>query len=85
MSNRSIRTRLMKLEQPFVRGACPACGTRTGLIQDLFVCEQAPDGELIPMDGKELPKPCPRCGQLPDVLVEILEVVTPTLGETPND
>jgi hypothetical protein len=78
MSSRSIRVRLARLEAPFAEGACPVCGPRTGFVKELVVCEQAPGGELIPLDGKELPEPCPRCGQMPEVAVEILEVVTST-------
>jgi hypothetical protein len=40
-----------------------------------MVCTEGPDGEPIPMDGKEFPKPCSRCGQMPEVAIEILKVV----------
>jgi len=75
MSSRNLRTRLARLEKPFATGACPACGPRTGFAQELMVCTEGPDGEPIPMDGKEFPKPCSRCGQMPEVAIEILKVV----------
>ena len=75
MSTNGIRDRLAKLERAVANGACPGCGPRTGFFQELIVCTEGPDGEPIPLDGKELPKPCPRCGQMPEVQVEILEVV----------
>jgi hypothetical protein len=77
----SIRDRLTKLENALANGACPACAHGAGLGRDgsrLVFCEQNAHGELVTTNGDEMPKPCPRCGQIPEaLLIEEIVVVTP--------
>jgi hypothetical protein len=54
--------RLVRLEGRIVDAGCPACRHRRG---QAVVMEE---------EGDEIPAPCARCGQVPELIIEITEV-----------
>lgn len=69
----ALRIRLARLEQLAPIRRCSHCEDRRGRIV-LVTMRQTPEG-LAPGDGEALPGPCPRCGQLPEQVIEIVEAV----------
>jgi hypothetical protein len=75
-----LQARLQRLERCIIveQGHCPACRDRHG--RTVFVrSRQQPDGTLVPLDP-EL-EPCARCGEVPEGIVEIVEVVVTSRSE----
>jgi hypothetical protein len=68
----SLRTRLQRLEQSIVDAGCLACRDRRGRIM-LLTAEQQPDSTVAVVEGK--PTPCARCGQVPEQIIEVIELV----------
>jgi hypothetical protein len=67
------KAQLQKLEQNKAIGrACPVCCERLGLTPMVDVTP-LPDGMLA--YGIDVPKPCKRCGVVPESIIEIVEVV----------
>lgn len=68
----SLRTRLHRLEGHAVARGCPACRERSGQVV-LVTYRELPGGAVAPYaDG---PTPCPRCGEVPEQVIEVIEVV----------
>jgi hypothetical protein len=72
-----LHTRLRRLEAAVPTG-CPACHHRRGGTL-LHISQQNPDGTLRSVSGD--PQPCERCGEVPEAVVEIVEVVVSTREE----
>jgi hypothetical protein len=68
----SLRTRLQRLERNTVDEGCPACRDRRGRIV-LLTARQLPDGMVVPVEDP--PRPCARCGQVPEQIIKIIESV----------
>ena len=68
------RVRLGRLERRMkVRpGDCAACRARHGLLVVLSARANA-DGTVVPCEAE--PEPCARCGNVPERIVQIVEVV----------
>jgi hypothetical protein len=66
-----IGGRLARLERAVGTG-CPECRHRRGhsLLQ---VGRQEPDGTV--RSATEAPRPCARCGQVPEEVIEVVEVI----------
>jgi hypothetical protein len=75
-----LRTRLQRLERNLVAAGCPACRDRRGLIV-LRIVERFPDGSVAA--EAEEPRPCVRCGQIPEQVMEVIETVVQTSGGAP--
>jgi hypothetical protein len=71
----SIRTRLQYLEQRVPETGCPACRDRFGRVV-LVTTRQLADGTMLPTT--KMPEPCSLCGQLPEEIIKIVEVVVET-------
>ena len=70
---RAVRldSRLRRLEAAVPTG-CPACRDRRGRAFFRFY-RQFPDGTVVPADAA--PLRCERCGEVPEEVVELIEVV----------
>lgn len=68
----SLRTRLQRLERHLGNSGCPACRERCGLVV-LLTARREPDGTVVCLD--EWPRPCERCGQVPEQIIEVVESV----------
>jgi hypothetical protein len=68
----SLRTRLQRLERNSIDIGCPACRNRRGQVL-VRVAERLPEGSVAV--HSEEPQPCARCGQVPEHIIEIVEVV----------
>ncbi len=71
----NLRGRLTRLERSVGDAACLACRDRRGLFVKRTGRELA-DG-TVRFEEPE-PAPCPRCGEVPEVVVTIIEVVVET-------
>jgi hypothetical protein len=69
----NLHNRLRRLEQAVGTG-CPACRDRRGVV----VVRRRRQGMSLPWDE---PAPCPRCGEVPEQILEIEEVVVTTREE----
>jgi hypothetical protein len=69
--------RLRRLEAAVLTG-CTGCRDRLGSTL-LHIRQQNPDGTLRSVSGE--PRPCQRCGKVPEDVVELIEVVVPTREE----
>lgn len=69
-----LRTRLQMLERSRLFAGCPACRQRHIIV--MRTGTQQADGSVV--WDRDAPKPCPRCGKIPD---QIIEVHLPFLGE----
>lgn len=67
-----LRRRLQRLEQQAVDAGCPACRDRRGRIV-LRTAKRLPDGTVVTVE--EEPQPCPRCGRIPEQIIEVVETV----------
>jgi hypothetical protein len=69
-----LNRRLLRVEQQ--AGAadpgCPDCRDRRGLTAAI-ICQRLPDGTTTDAEGG--PAPCERCGEVPEKVVRIVEVV----------
>ncbi len=74
----NLRGRLRRLERSVGAAGCPACRDRRGRFLQRTGREQA-DGSVV--FEEPAPAPCRRCGQVPEHVVEIVEVVV----ESPAD
>ena len=74
----NLRARLQRLERSRVVAGCPACRERRGRTV-LLTAQRLPDGTLAP--GEDEPQPCVRCGQIPEQIIEIIEVIEPAEAE----
>ena len=72
----NLRKRLRKIEEALrpVAASCPACLHRRGLVA-LVTSELLPDGTESPISEDGLPPPCDVCGQVPEVILHIMEKV----------
>jgi hypothetical protein len=72
-----LHTRLRRLEAAVPTG-CPACRDRRGgtLLQ---ISQQNPDGTLRSVTGE--PQPCEHCGDVPEEVIELVEVVVSSREE----
>ena len=77
----NLRTRLQRLERLKINTGCPACRDRRGRAVFL-TARQLPDGTVVPVD--EEPKPCARCGQVPEQIIEIVEVIVKARTDLPK-
>ena len=76
----SLRGRLNRLERAILpSGGCPACRDRRGRVV-VHTCRQMADGSMRP-DG-DAPQPCDVCGEAPEEVIEIVEVVVSTRAES---
>ncbi len=71
----SIRARLTRLERSVGDAACPACRDRRGRVVKRTGRELADGTVRLEEPG---PAPCPRCGEVPEEVVTIIEVVVET-------
>jgi hypothetical protein len=71
----NLRRRLQRLEK-VIHGhdGCPVCRPRCRRPVFLSVSRLA-DGTVV--DVGERPAPCPRCGQVPEQIIEVVEMVVP--------
>jgi hypothetical protein len=68
----SLRTRLRRLEQTRIDVGCPACRDRRG--RTVFLtAERLADGTVVA--AEEEPQPCAQCGQIPELIIEVVEAV----------
>ena len=72
---RNLGARLRRLEQGVGPAGCPACRDRRGLSFP-WTCQELPDGTRVPK--RDPPPPCTACGEIPEEIVEIIEVVVET-------
>ncbi len=70
-----IRARLARLERTAGVSGCPACGDRRGRVVLHCGREQRDGSVRFERPG---PMPCPRCGEVPEEVVEVVEVVIET-------
>jgi hypothetical protein len=76
---RAVRldSRLRRLEADVPAG-CPACRHRRGR-ELLHIFRQNPDATRSSVTGE--PQPCERCGDVPEEVIELVEVVVSTREE----
>ena len=74
----NLRARLQRLERTTVVAGCPACRERRGRTV-LLTARRLPDGTVPLVDGE--PRPCVRCGQIPEQIIEVVEVIEPAAAE----
>ena len=68
-----LRARLQRLERSSAfDGHCPACRPRRGTSVTVF-SEERDDGTVTEPEG--MPLPCERCGEVPEQVFHVLEVV----------
>jgi hypothetical protein len=72
-----IAARVARLERHPGAG-CPACRDRRGDLV-LHVRRQKTDGTVHPVTGA--PQPCGRCGQVPEEVIDVVEVIINTREE----
>jgi hypothetical protein len=75
-----LRARLGRLEQRLLggKGGCRACRDRRGRI--VVITEDASvDGTMAPRDPE--PETCSRCGEIPERIVQLVEVVVKSREE----
>lgn len=71
----SLRRRLQRLERHKIDRVCPACRKRRGQVVMVESVEM-PDGTVVATNPlAEEPQPCTRCGQIPEQIIRIVEVV----------
>ena len=73
-----LHARLRRLERTTVDADCPACRERRGWTV-LLTARRLPDGTVAPVEGE--PQPCVRCGQVPEQIIEVVEVIEPAAAE----
>ena len=69
-----LQARLQRLERRIIaeRGTCPACRERHG--HTVFIrSRRQPDGTVVSFNPE--PEPCARCGEIPELVIQIIEVV----------
>jgi hypothetical protein len=74
----NLRARLRRLERTTIVAGCPACRERRGRTV-LLTARGLPDGTLAP--GEDEPQPCVSCGQIPEQIIKVLEVIEPAAAE----
>ncbi len=70
-----IRARLVRLERAAGAAGCPACRDRRG--RAVLHCGREQRDGSVRFEQPE-PMPCPRCGEEPEEVVEVVEVVIET-------
>jgi hypothetical protein len=78
MSLARLNARLRRLEQIEGVGGCPACRDRRGRVA-VHTYRQMADGSVRPHG--DAPQPCDVCGEVPEEVIEIVEVVVSTREE----
>jgi hypothetical protein len=73
----TLRSRLKHLERNLGTPGCPECQHRRGLTMLVRVRE----GEDEQGVGSDWPAPCPRCGEVSEQILEIVEVLVTTREE----
>jgi hypothetical protein len=77
-----LRARLAKLERSkLLNQSCPACAHRRGLSVLISADE---DGQAMVAEADRLPAPCARCGEIPEQIIYVIEVVVPD-GHAPPE
>ena len=71
-----LQARLRKLEKASPPGQCPECRDRKGRI--VMVTRGDPSSPADPV-------PCPRCGIVPEFVIEIVEVVVNNQDAAPTE
>jgi hypothetical protein len=74
-----LSTRLQRLEQRVGEPGCPACRERRGF-NVLVNARRMPDGTVTYPDD-DRPKPCEKCGEVPELIIEIVRVVVETRAD----
>jgi ssDNA-binding Zn-finger/Zn-ribbon topoisomerase 1 len=72
-----LQARLRRLERDLGTPDCPECRERRG---QTVLC-RVRDGEDEQGVGSDWPAPCPRCGEVPEQIIEIVEVLVTTREE----
>jgi hypothetical protein len=72
-----LRHRLGRLEQRLPAG-CPACRHRRGLVA-LVTARGEPDASWGAREDE--PRPCAACGEVPEQIIEIVELVIDSRSE----
>ena len=67
-----IRAILAKLERRLGVGGCPCCRSRR---HDTLLVAAEPTQDEINTALEAYPDPCPRCGDIPEQVIELTEVV----------
>ncbi len=67
-----MRARLVRLERTAGAAGCPACRDRRGRV--VLHCGREQRDGSVRFESPE-PMPCPRCGEVPEEVVEVVEVV----------
>jgi hypothetical protein len=71
------RARLQRLGEGALEIVCPACSDRSG--RTILVTERrSADGTLLPQKSQKIPEPCPQCGQVPESIIRVVEVLVET-------
>jgi hypothetical protein len=75
-SSMGLKRRLAKLEAAIAVtvGGCMACRDRRGDTV-LVSGDLSPEGSFVPSSGAEMPAPCPECGEVPEEIIQITEVL----------
>jgi hypothetical protein len=74
----NLRARLRRLERTTIDAGCPACRERRGWTV-LLTARRLPDGTVAPVEGE--PQPCVRCGQVPEQIIAVVEVIEPAVAD----
>jgi hypothetical protein len=72
------RSRLGRLERLVGPPGCPACRDRRGRVV-LVSATGLPDGTVVRTG--ERPQPCAACGQVPEQVIVVIEVVVDGVGD----
>jgi hypothetical protein len=71
------QTRLQRLAEGALDTVCPSCRDRSGRM--LLVTERRPaDGKRLPQESQKAPEPCSQCGQVPEGIIRVAEVLVET-------
>jgi hypothetical protein len=72
MGIRARARRLIALARRHGYAGCPACWERRGRVV-LATAEVQADGTTRSVEG--CPEPCPRCSEVPELVIEVVEVI----------
>jgi hypothetical protein len=75
-----LRSRLERLQKCLPAAGCPSCRDRAGRIV-LLTFRAGEDGTPVANGPTRAPAPCPRCGQVPERVLEVVETVVTTREE----
>jgi hypothetical protein len=73
-----VRSRLDRLDQRIGPQDCPVCQDRVGRL--VFTTARVlPDGSIV--SGEDAPAPCTVCGKVPEMVIEVAEILVETASE----